>query len=299
VAKHSWLPRRTASGLRVHVDSLHEAHELAAPAARDRWRVGLRCHVPAEHDRSDPRFPGQFGLARDEVGVGAALLAAAGVAVEGIHFHLGQGRRQPGDYGASVDYVVQVCRENSICPRYIDCGGGMADGSHLDAVVGELNAAVARARRLLPTLEELWIENGRYLTERSAALVIRVLDIKVRGDCRYLICDGGRTNQALAADEGLHTILVAPAREGEGARVLTTIVGPTCMTDDRLGRVWLPDTVERGDLLVWLDAGAYHLPWETRFSQGWCAVAWADSTGALALARPRETPEEWASAWRA
>jgi hypothetical protein len=79
--------------------------------------------------------------------------------------------------------------------------------------------------------------------------------------------------------------------------VLTTIVGPTCMTDDRLARVVLPDSIVPGDLVIWLDAGAYHLPWETRFSQGLCAVAWADATDALSLGRERETPAQWAASW--
>ena len=71
------------------------------------------------------------------------------------------------------------------------------------------------------------------------------------------------------------------------------------MTDDRLGALPLPDSVAPGDLIVWLDAGAYHLPWETRFSHGLCAVVWADPADALSLARARETPEQWSYLWTA
>jgi diaminopimelate decarboxylase len=280
----------------VHFDSITEAEELLDIAVRDGWRVGLRCHVPAEHDRKEPGFGGQFGLASDEVLHLAARLESAGVPVEGMHFHLGQGHRRPGDYGDSVDYVIALCLEAGLRPRYIDCGGGLEDDAELEATLADLDAAIARARRSLPSVQEIWLENGRYLTERSAALVVRVLDIKVRPDCRYLICDGGRTNQALDADNGIHPILVAPQRDGHP--VLTTIAGPTCMTDDRLGRVDLPSDIERGDLLVWLDAGAYHLPWETRFSRGLCAVAWADGTDSLSLARAAETPDTWSLSWR-
>ena len=63
------------------------------------------------------------------------------------------------------------------------------------------------------------------------------------------------------------------------------------MTDDRLGRWMLPDTITLGDTIVWLNAGAYHLPWETRFSHGLCAVVWFDGDERMSVARSREQPK--------
>jgi hypothetical protein len=65
------------------------------------------------------------------------------------------------------------------------------------------------------------------------------------------------------------------------------------MTDDRLGRWQLPESVAVGDVIVWLDAGAYHLPWETRFSHGLCPVVWFDRDEQLTVARSRESVESW------
>jgi diaminopimelate decarboxylase len=296
VAKHSWMRALPHEGLRVHFDSVREADVLLETAARQRWRIGLRCHVPAERDRTEPEFGGQFGLSWDEVACVARQCASAGVDVEGLHFHLGQGHRRPDDYGRSVDYLVQVARAAGITPRYVDCGGGLDDDADVASTLANLEAAVGRAREALPTLNEVWLENGRYLTRASAALVVRVLDVKIRRECRYVICDGGRTNHALAADHGAHKTVVVP--DHRGAKVLTTVAGPTCMTDDRLGRFMLPEGIGPGDLIVWLEAGAYHLPWETRFSQGLCAVVWADETDALSLARARETPAAWSRSWQ-
>jgi hypothetical protein len=69
------------------------------------------------------------------------------------------------------------------------------------------------------------------------------------------------------------------------------------MTDDVLARIQLPGDIGPGDVLLWMNAGAYHLPWETRFSQGLCAVAWYDDAGTLSLARARERPDEWVQSW--
>lgn len=294
VAKHTWLGRHQVPGLRVHFDSVREVRELLPQAVRDRWRVGLRCHVPSECDGPGSTFGGQFGLADDELGEAHQLLQMAGVRVEGLHFHLGPGAAQRGAYRQAVDYIVACCERHGIVPRYIDCGGGLEPSEAGEAALDELVEAVDAAAMRLP-FEEVWSENGRFITSTSTALVVRVIDAKVRDECRYVICDGGRTNQALAADHGLHPMLLLPPRSGPD--VLTTVTGPTCMTDDRLGRVMLPERLAPGDHVVWLNAGAYHLPWETRFSQGLCAVVWCDEADAMTLARQRETVEEWARLW--
>ena len=176
-------------------------------------------------------------------------------------------------------------------PRFLDCGGGLpAPSPAADAAIASLDIAIAVAHaRLGPELEELWLENGRFVTERSSVLAVRVIDIKDRPEGRYVICDGGRTNQALAADHGLHPLMLIPDRNGTSR--LTTICGPTCMTDDCMGRPALPEDVSPGDCLLWMNAGAYHLPWETRFSQGLCAIAWCDESEHLSLARERERPD--------
>ena len=297
VAKHSWLGRYTVPELRVHFDSILEAQSLLDAAITQRWRIGLRSHTPAEADARDPRFGGQFGLSADEFAEIHARVRAVGAEVDGVHFHLGQGSRSAQAYSDAMEYVVGLCERTGLAPRYIDCGGGIDATDDVAAALANLAAAAADAAVRLPSLREIWLENGRYITRSSAALIVRVLDTKERAECRYLICDGGRTNHALDADSGVHDMLVIPERSG--TPVFTTVTGPTCMTDDRLGRVMVAGDVAPGDLIVWLDAGAYYLPWETRFSHGLCAVVWADHFNRLSLARTRETPEQWCYLWAA
>jgi len=50
----------------------------------------------------------------------------------------------------------------------------------------------------------------------------------------------------------------------------------------------LPDAIDVGDVIAWLHAGAYHLPWDTRFSHGLCAVVWFDEDEQPVTARERE-----------
>jgi hypothetical protein len=100
---------------------------------------------------------------------------------------------------------------------------------------------------------------------------------------------------ALVSNWEAHEILAIPKRSGR--RRLTNVTGPTCMAFDRLARCPLSRELRAGDHLVWLDAGAYHLPWETRFSHGLAAVYWHDGSR-LAEVRPRETFEHWWNQWK-
>lgn len=170
------------------------------------------------------------------------------------------------------------------------------DGQRADAQfsLAAMAAVYARARKLFPTAEEIWLENGRWLTARSGVLVIEVLDVKARREMRHLICDGGRTLHALVATWEDHALL--PLARRTGRAVPTTVNGPTCMVFDQLARRRLPRSIRVGDRLLWLDAGAYHLPWETRFSHGLAAVFWHDGRRVQTV-RAHETFGAWWGKW--
>jgi diaminopimelate decarboxylase len=296
LAKHQWLARRSVRGLRVHFDSLAELDALLPVALRDDWRVGVRLHAPDERDARDERFGGPFGMTAGEASDAIRRLRDAGAQLESVHFHLGQRGHRPGAYARAVAHVRSVCQAAAFRPRFVDCGGGLPGGRAADDALADLRGAVNAAfSAFRPELEEVWVEHGRFVLQHATMLAIRVVDAKERPECRYLICDGGRTNQALSADHGLHPLWTVPDRTGPHR--LTTICGPTCMTDDILGRVDLPESIVPGDVLVWTAAGAYHLPWETRFSHGHCAVAWCDDDDNVVLARRRERPEDWMTPW--
>ena len=92
-----------------------------------------------------------------------------------------------------------------------------------------------------------------------------------------------------------HSLLTFPRRTGPER--LTTVNGPTCMAFDQLARRPLPAALCVGDKLLWLDAGAYHLPWETRFSHGLAVVYWHEGE-AMQCVRPAESFADWNQSWR-
>jgi diaminopimelate decarboxylase len=299
VAKHSWLSKYQFPELRIHFDSLAEVERLAAHAAALSWHVGLRFNLPQtlEHDPDDPRFGTQFGMDVAEARRALSFLHSAGVSVLGIQCHIGTEIKSSELYELSVRWIVDQCSVLDFKPRYIDLGGGLPLAIHCTSDRFDLNAykrSLSLAIELAPSIGEIWLENGRYISGTASVLVVSVVDQKKRGNATYLICDGGRTNHALVSDWEKHAVHVIPPRGGDLG--LTTICGPTCMAFDHLGRFQLP-ALSEGDLIVWENAGAYHIPWETRFSHGTCPVVWCDEEWKASVCRLRESPREWWHQW--
>jgi diaminopimelate decarboxylase len=298
VAKHHWLSNIQIQGLRVHFDSLREARHLTTISATRKWRVGIRFALKEQFDPDEPIFGSQFGMSFSEARHAVAELRRMGIEPESAHFHLRSNVHDPAQYARALEDLLVGCQYADLTPRFLDCGGGLpcpGDDLRRDAhhsfSLSHFAGVLFQAAKTFETVEQVWLENGRFVTSRAGFLILRILDIKERPECRYLVCDGGRTNHALVSDWELHAIFSIPHRSGPSR--LTTICGPTCMAYDRLARIELPSDLDVGDLIVWKNAGAYHIPWETRFSHGLAAVIWVDPDGQLVLARQRQTFAEW------
>jgi diaminopimelate decarboxylase len=289
--------------LRVNFDSLTEARALAATARQMYWSCGVRLQTRGEHDPQDPSASTQFGMERKEAIAAMEFLAKAKVRLETVHFHLRTNVPRAEVYESALVEVARTCAAAGFHPLYIDCGGGfpprhVADKSGA-AVAREFDfAAMARvyerALRRFPGAREIWLENGRWLTARSGVLVTKILDVKERRGMRHLICDGGRTLHAMVSNWEEHEILSMPSRIGPSTP--TTISGPTCMAFDQLARGKFCEGLRAGDRLIWMEAGAYHLSWETRFSHGLAPVLWHDGVR-IREVRARERFEHWWGQW--
>lgn len=310
VGKHHWLPRRGIRNLSIHFDSLAEVNELAIIAREANWSVGLRCAIPETSVDSGIEIGAlrwnQFGMTRDEVVVAKTLLSKQGVRVKGLHFHLHTSVAHVGHFRWAIGYVAEIAAWTGIEPDYIDIGGGLplVEEASFDGVstagafdIDEFRGLLGAIPSALPSVREVWLENGRYLTGPSGVLALTVLDRKQRGDRIYLICDGGRLNHARMAFMERHKIAITPARTGLERE--TVICGPTCTAADQLGCWMLPQTVVSGDRVIWHTAGAYHIPLETRFSQGLAPVVWFDTQNEPRVLRARESVSQWWGQWAA
>jgi len=303
-AKHHWLPRFDVRELSVNFDSRAEIDALGAQAKKLDWRGGIRLLTGEEFDPENPDFPTQFGFTPDIVVTALEQLQRHGVRLETVHFHLRTNLASVQNYERAIAEVAAICRTAKFKPLHLDVGGGLPvrhaltrGGKVFDGEFGLRSFAqmLRQTDKAFPGLREVWLENGRWLSAGSGALVIKILDVKERRGLRQFICDGGRTLHALTSLWEQHALL--PLENRAGPETLTAVHGPTCMAFDQLARIPLPRSMAAGDHLLWLDAGAYHIPWETRFSHGHAAVCWHDEQG-LRLAREPQSFEDWWAQWR-
>lgn len=282
-AKQRWLPQVSGQRLRVHFDSPLELAALLPLARRQQWRTGLRLRTRAEHDPGNPSYPTQFGFEPAEAMSALRQLRRAGLSPESLHFHLRTNVSSAGAYGRAFRELADFCSSARWAPGFVDCGGGLPpshtrslDGQDFSAQMDleEFANTCRRGIARLGSVRELWLENGRFLLAGSGVLVIQVLDTKSRQGIRQLICDGGRTLNALVSTWEDHELL--PLERRTSLRVPTAVYGPTCMAFDRLAFRPMAAGIRPGDHLVWFEAGAYHLSWETRFSHGYSEIWWAE-----------------------
>jgi diaminopimelate decarboxylase len=302
-AKHAWLSQFKLRELSVNFDSPSELATLLPLAKKLNWRCGVRILTGEEFDPENPQFPTQFSFTPDEAVAALKKLLRAKVRTETVHFHLRTNVSSVAIYERTIAEVAEICRAAKFSPLHLDIGGGipvrhvLSRGSKVyDGEFGLRSFAkmLRQSAKLFPGLREVWLENGRWVSAGSGALVIKILDVKERRGLRQLICNGGRTMNALTSLWEQHKIISVPERSG--AEVLTAVHGPTCMAFDQLARIPMPRALKAGDHLVWLDAGAYHIPWETRFSHGHAAVWWHDENG-LKFVRERQNFENFWGTW--
>lgn len=302
-AKHHWLKEYPIPGLRVNFDSRSEMDALLSLACTCDWSLGVRCHTHEEFDPESPELPTQFGMQAEEAVSSIKRLARSHARIETIHFHLRTNVATPDIYGRALEDVREICRAARFHPKHVDCGGGMPppyvlrpDGHAFNRKFNlrQLAGIYRKALRQFPGVQELWLENGRFISARSGVLVVRVLEIKERSGVRQLICNGGRTMNALISNWEAHDIFSVPRREEPGQ--LAAVYGPTCMAFDKLTCRPLATGIRTGDFLVWMDAGAYHIPWETHFSHGLAGVLWHEGEDLKVIRRP-ETFENWRKQW--
>lgn len=304
VGKQSWLRRYSLPRLNVVFDSVNEVRAMAVQAAQSEWTVGFRVHVANERDPDEMQHSTQFGMTREEIAVGVKIASDCGLMIDLLHFHLRSNVQHPKEYALAIKELAELTSDLRINPKTIDCGGGLPVSG--ERPVGSLDSdpsfSLSKFREvldevpeLLPSVKEIWLENGRFITARSGVLVLKVIEIKQRVDSRFVVCDGGRTNHALVSDWENHDYFIHPARNG--VLTHTTICGPTCMAFDRLVRAQLPSDIQVGDYIVWKNAGAYHIPWETRFSGGLATVIWCDDEHTCVVARKAESFESWWGQW--
>jgi diaminopimelate decarboxylase len=268
----------------IHVLSVESVSELrrAASIAEQsgaRASIALRVNPLATAKAFAMRMgglPSQFGVPEEEAdAVLGEALSYASLDVRGIHIFSGT---QCLDVAAIADNARQTL---GIAKRLADAhdhtfslvnlGGGFGipyfaghEAMDVDALAAAVGAAIEEFAAAEPRFGDtrFAIELGRYLIGMFGMYVARVVDVKENRGKRFVILDGGM-NHVFPATGNFGQLVKKnyPVRNlsrlDDPQTVSQEIVGPLCTPMDSLARDLRLPSAEPGDLIGFLNCGAY------------------------------------------
>jgi diaminopimelate decarboxylase len=180
--------------------------------------------------------------------------------IAGLSFHLSQ-VSAPSAYDSAVYHAVEIASalRGAGLARLdeLDVGGGFGSDVAPEEYAEALTEGLDRAEvRFAIRPARLIVEPGRFLVGSAGVLVTRGTAVKQADDLatRFVLVDASFTHLLMKTLNPSAPQLLAP--EGRGPAHPTHVSGATCSPDVLAISAPLPPVVA-GDLLVFLDAGAY------------------------------------------
>lgn len=292
----------------IHVESEPEL-DVIESIARGRGvtaRIALRVNPDVDPQTHPYIATGlhdtKFGL---ELDVARRLLPriveSDGLELEGLACHIGSqigGAAPLEDAVAIVAAFAKECADAGAPIRAIDAGGGWpihygdedSPFAPWQAFGAAIRAGIERGGASELDLE-IVIEPGRALVGDAGALLTRVIFVKEQAGKRFVIVDAAMTELVRPSLYGAYHAIV-PVRPREGEVRAADVVGPVCETGDFLALDRPLPVVQRGDLLLVRNTGAYGASMATRYNARPLAAEVIVEGDAYRVIRERERVEE-------
>lgn len=227
--------------------------------------AGFHAHVMAGAPEA------KFGLAPEEIVEALSRAEAAGLAVEGLHCHLGSDVRDAALHIRALDALAEVA-ERVPTARWVNIGGGFGTPRGLGDTPYSWEDLARHASVRLQLDDgrrpELRLEPGSHCLMDAGVLVGRVLSVKesTSGRPRTIVTDANTNHlvSVLLYDANHPPLLLG---EQTGPDTPCSVAGNLMQAGDVLARDVLLPPVSRGDLIVFPHAGAYASGRSTSFNE--------------------------------
>jgi diaminopimelate decarboxylase len=314
------------SDIIINVDSLGELITAGSIAERlqKQANICLRIRLPLEQLAGkhyiDPRYgpPGidiskwerefKFGMEPQQIYEAVDFaLKSPGIQLQGLMYHGGIPRRA-GYYREEVaelmDYISIIKSRLGWEPQLLDLGGGFAPfrvgkeaPPSLDDYARSITDTIqVKAKQYGLSLPKLFLEPGRWCLENAVVYLVQVGNIKSDTKItqkKWVYVDGNINEMGDPFDPYVtyhHAVLAndtsAPEEE------VADICGQLCNAADILASGRKIPRVENGDLLAFLDMGAYNESFANQSNAMPRSASVLVSGGKAAIARRRETIQD-------
>jgi diaminopimelate decarboxylase len=253
----------------INAESVEEIETISALAASlgRTARVALRVNPDVDartHAKiTTGKAENKFGVAiSDAMDIYARMATLPGIEPVGIATHIGsqitQGMAAYRAAYARLAELVQALRAQGLPVRRVDCGGGLGIPYRDEPAPGPEALAGAIRATLGGLGLPMMLEPGRWIAGPAGLLLASVVLEKAGATHRFVVADAGMNDLIRPAMyEAWHAILPVSAAALVRPCSPAEVVGPVCETGDTFARARALPRLAAGDVIAFLDAGAY------------------------------------------
>lgn len=251
-------------GVYINIDSLSNLEKFARNNG-SAYPVGLRLKpnilaggnlkISTGHARS------KFGIPLEDIDEVLRIQKETGLIIQGLQIHTGSEIKDVEVFAKGMEILFEVAMKFPHL-RYIDLGGGFKVPYAPGEEGTDLHKLAARVADAFHTFEkqygrhlELWFEPGKYLVSEAGYFITSVNVLKQSGSICFAGINSGLNHLIRPMFYGSYHE-IENISNPDGPLQAYTVVGNICETDTFAEDRMLP-ALREGDLLVFLNAGAY------------------------------------------
>jgi diaminopimelate decarboxylase len=277
------LAQAAAACRAVSVDSLSQLEEFGRVAPGSEVMARLNPGIGAGHHQKviTAGRETKFGINPEYIPQMRDLCSRYGLELVGLNQHVGSLFMEADAFIQAASWLLEVA-EGFPGLKYIDFGGGF--GIPYRKYAGEKRLDLGDLGRKCTELLRSWaeknsysglfiIEPGRYASAEAGQILGTVTAVKNNGPTRYACTDVGFNILPRPMLYGaFHEVEIyrrssGPALEEDLTLVPQTIVGNICESGDILHKNYSLPPIRKGDLLAFLDTGAYCYSMASTYNQ--------------------------------
>ena len=274
--KGELLTEAVKQGTIVNLDHLEEI-ALLCKAFTEQERTGIRVGIRVNFDleklcpgeTSVGNDIGRFGICYEngDVARAIAMLRDSGIMIAGLHMHTSTKSRSSKVFAELAKMVCKVAQEFQLDLEYVDMGGGYFGGQVVEGKptmpeYAETICSILK-EQFVPQQTKLILEPGASVIATSVEYRTKVDSVRDIRGVKVITLDG----TALHINPFLfHRTpqYVLPERNTECVQE-QQICGCTCMENDRFFTLYNEKLLQVGDEIVFKNAGAYTMGFNSYF----------------------------------
>lgn len=303
------LEKALNAGVIINLDAIHELERLEKICEKENKSAKISFRVnPSVSPETHPHL--STGLKESKFGIpGEDALKAYSLAtnsehlkISGIHMHIGSQVTKTSPYEEATSKLFDIVgklKESGIKLDFVDLGGGVGiryqeeqeyitPADLADAIMPIIKNKIGEHNLKEPTI---YFEPGRFIVGDASIILTKVSTIKTT------------YKKFIGTDAGFHVLLrpilygayheavVANKMDSEPEETVD-IVGNVCESGDILAKDRTLPKIEAGDVIAFLDTGAYGIIMSSQYNSRPVAAEVLVANGKYDLIRERETIDD-------